>query len=64
MYIDFNVPARTPRLSSTENSLQLPENITLSHILLYRCHQQRDLGRHQVFGGLSLCMGACGSVVG
>jgi hypothetical protein len=29
IYIDFYVPEVTPRLSSTETSLQLSENITL-----------------------------------
>jgi hypothetical protein len=29
IFIDFNVLALTPRLNSTENSLQLSENITL-----------------------------------
>jgi hypothetical protein len=30
IFIDFYVPALTPRLNSTENSLQLSENITLA----------------------------------
>jgi hypothetical protein len=29
IFIDFDVPALTPRLNSTETSLQLSENITL-----------------------------------
>jgi hypothetical protein len=29
IFIDFYVPARTPRLNITETSLQLSENITL-----------------------------------
>jgi hypothetical protein len=36
--IDFNVPAITPRLNSTETSLQLSENITyfaICHIYFY-----------------------------
>jgi hypothetical protein len=28
-FIDFNIPALTPRLSSTKTSLQFSENITL-----------------------------------
>jgi hypothetical protein len=46
IFIDFYVPVLTPRLNSTETSLQLSENITLFAI----CHQQRDLDGHQVFG--------------
>jgi hypothetical protein len=47
------VPALTPRLNSTEPSLQLSKNIALFAICLiyvvYRCHQQRDGDRPQVF---------------
>jgi hypothetical protein len=50
--IDFSVPAFTPRLSSTETSLQLSEVMAgplyyLSY--MYRCHQQRDLDKFQAF---------------
>jgi hypothetical protein len=51
IFIGFYVPALTTRPICSETSLQLSENITLfslSHI--YRCHQQRDLERHRVFG--------------
>jgi hypothetical protein len=53
IFVKFYVPALTPRLSSTETSLQLSENITLrclSHTYMYRCRQQRDLDRQQAFG--------------
>jgi hypothetical protein len=52
-FIDFYVPALAPRLNSTEISLQLSENITIfavCRLYIYRCHQQRDLESHQVFG--------------
>jgi hypothetical protein len=56
IFIGFYVLALTPRLSSTETSLQLSENITnslwgLAHIC--KCHS-RDLDRHQVFGAYHL----------
>jgi hypothetical protein len=53
IFINFYVPALTPRLSSAEISLQLSENVTLftvSRIYVYRCHQQRHIDKHQVFG--------------
>jgi hypothetical protein len=51
IFFDFYVPVLTPRLSSSETSLELSENITLCSLSrIYRCHQQRDVDRHQVFG--------------
>jgi hypothetical protein len=49
--IDFYIPALTPRLNSTETSLQ-HSVCCLSHV--YRWHQQRDLDRHHVFGAYHL----------
>jgi hypothetical protein len=44
--IDFYVPALTPRLSSTETSLQLSGNITsLLSVAYAQVYQQRDLCR-------------------
>jgi hypothetical protein len=50
IFFEFYVSALTPSLNNTETSLQLSEKLLcdLSHI--YRCHQQRDLDRHHVFG--------------
>jgi hypothetical protein len=48
IFIDFYVPALIPRLSSTETSMQF----WLSHVC--RCHQGRNLDRHQVFGAYLL----------
>jgi hypothetical protein len=52
IFNNFYVLALTPRLNSTETSLQLSENISLLCGLphIYRRHQERDLDRHQVFG--------------
>jgi hypothetical protein len=50
IFIDFYVPALTPRLNSTETSLQLSENTTHCGMsYTYWCHQQIDLDRQQVF---------------
>jgi hypothetical protein len=55
IFIDFYVPALTPHLNSTESSLQPSENIILFVVCrMYRCHQQRDLDGHQVFGSYHL----------
>jgi hypothetical protein len=57
VFIDFYVPAHTPRLNFTETSLQISENINLFAvccIYIYSCHQQRDLNRHQMFGAYHL----------
>jgi hypothetical protein len=59
IFIEFYVPGLTPRLNNAETSLRLSENITLfviCRMYLYRCHQQRDLDRHQMFGGYHLCI--------
>jgi hypothetical protein len=45
IFIDFYVPALTPRPGSTEN-ITLFAVVTYS---IYRCHKQWDLDRHQVF---------------
>jgi hypothetical protein len=54
--INFYVPVLTSRLSSTETSPLLSESITLFvvYVIIYRCHQQRNLERHQVFGAYHL----------
>jgi hypothetical protein len=50
IFIDFYVPALTPRLNSTETSLQLSEDITLFAVcrIYTGVIRQRDLDRHQV----------------
>jgi hypothetical protein len=51
IFINFHIPALTPHLISTETLLQLSQNITFFAVchILYRCHQQRDLDRYQVY---------------
>jgi hypothetical protein len=62
VFIYFYVPALALRLDSTETSLQFSDDITSLRSVIYiyiyiyicKCHQQRDLDRHQVFGAYHL----------
>jgi hypothetical protein len=51
MIIDFYVPELTPHLLSSLKHNPLRD---MSHTCIYRCYQQRDFDRQQMFGSYML----------
>jgi hypothetical protein len=52
VFIDFYIPALTPRLHRSEAALELSKNIALCGLYnIYVCHQQRALDEHLGFAG-------------